>query len=83
MANNTAPDSWEQQDDCRDNNTPNQDKSMENKFSTLNVNAAEFIPSFCINSTPQISPAMEVDGEKMDEDNPDSEVPVEEQLGKC
>lgn len=52
MANTVAPDSWEQQADSGDT-TAAQDKSIESKFSTLNVNAAEFVPSFCINSTPQ------------------------------
>ena len=52
MANNVAPDSWEQQADNADTNA-SQDKSIESKFSTLNVNAAEFVPSFCINSTTQ------------------------------
>lgn len=54
MANSVAPDSWEQQADSGDT-TAAQDKSLESKFSTLNVNAAEFVPSFCINSTPQNS----------------------------
>lgn len=52
MANSIAPDSWEQQADNGDSATT-QDKSIESKFSTLNVNAAEFVPSFCINSTTQ------------------------------
>ena len=52
MANSVAPDSWEQQADCGDTNSSKQEKSsVENKFSTLNVNAAEFVPSFCVNST--------------------------------
>lgn len=54
MANSVAPDSWEQQADNGDI-APPQDKSIESKFSTLNVNAAEFVPSFCINSSPQNS----------------------------
>lgn len=54
MANSVAPDSWEQQADNGDIGPP-QDKSIESKFSTLNVNAAEFVPSFCINSSPQNS----------------------------
>ncbi|KAG5319434.1 ERF3A factor, partial [Pseudoatta argentina] len=56
MANSIAPDSWEQQADTNgDIVSPptSQDKSIESKFSTLNVNAAEFVPSFCINSSPQ------------------------------
>lgn len=45
MANNAAPDSWEQQADvgAQDSSDP---KDMSAKFSTLNVNAAEFVPSF-------------------------------------
>ncbi|KAI4480076.1 hypothetical protein M0804_010437 [Polistes exclamans] len=54
MANSIAPDSWEQQADNGDI-APAQDKSIESKFSTLNVNAAEFVPSFCINSSTQNS----------------------------
>lgn len=54
MANSVAPDSWEQQADLDAGLDP---KSVESKFSTLNVNAAEFVPSFCINtpSAPQQS----------------------------
>lgn len=45
MANNGAPDSWEQQADSgAGDNTESKDVST--KFSTLNVNAAEFVPSF-------------------------------------
>lgn len=45
MANNVAPDSWETQADTApgDASDPN---DMSAKFSTLNVNAAEFVPSF-------------------------------------
>lgn len=52
MANSVAPDSWEQQADNCDTNTTDS-KFLEGKFSTLNVNAAEFVPSFCINSVPE------------------------------
>ncbi|KAG8040629.1 hypothetical protein G9C98_002625 [Cotesia typhae] len=50
MANSVAPDSWEQQADSADTTADN--TFIEGKFSTLNVNAAEFVPSFCINSLP-------------------------------
>ncbi|RZF35437.1 hypothetical protein LSTR_LSTR006981 [Laodelphax striatellus] len=49
MANNGPPDSWEQQADAAaDDNAESNDMSA--KFFTLNVNAAEFVPSF--NFTP-------------------------------
>lgn len=51
MANSVAPDSWEQQADSADTTADN--NFIEGKFSTLNVNAAEFVPSFCINSVSQ------------------------------
>lgn len=51
MANSVAPDSWEQQADSAD--TTADSPFVEGKFSTLNVNAAEFVPSFCINSVSQ------------------------------
>lgn len=54
MANSVAPDSWEQQADSADTTADN--TFIEGKFSTLNVNAAEFVPSFCINSLPQSNP---------------------------
>lgn len=64
MANSIAPDSWEQQADSNGDIVgppPAQDKSIESKFSTLNVNAAEFVPSFCINSSPQSNTATAAD----------------------
>lgn len=45
MSNVGAPDSWEQEADA----TPAENtdsKEISTKFSTLNVNAAEFVPSF-------------------------------------
>lgn len=45
MSNNGAPDSWEMQADATTGDTSDT-KEMSAKFSTLNVNAAEFVPSF-------------------------------------
>lgn len=45
MSNNGAPDSWEQQADATTGDSSDT-KDMSAKFSTLNVNAAEFVPSF-------------------------------------
>ncbi|XP_014288587.1 eukaryotic peptide chain release factor GTP-binding subunit ERF3A isoform X2 [Halyomorpha halys] len=49
MANNGAPDSWEQQADVGTGDN-SESKDMSAKFSTLNVNAAEFVPSFTYTS---------------------------------
>lgn len=49
MANVGAPDSWEQQADSDTGNTA-ASNDMSTKFSTLNVNAMEFVPSFCVKS---------------------------------
>ena len=47
MSNNTAPDSWESQaDSTSTNNSPSHNADVTAKFSTLNVNAVEFVPSF-------------------------------------
>ncbi|XP_008197362.1 eukaryotic peptide chain release factor GTP-binding subunit ERF3A isoform X1 [Tribolium castaneum] len=47
MSNNTAPDSWESQADSASPNTsPSHNADVTAKFSTLNVNAVEFVPSF-------------------------------------
>ncbi|CAG9857188.1 unnamed protein product [Phyllotreta striolata] len=47
MSNNTAPDSWESQaDSTSTNNSPQHTTNMTAQFSTLNVNAVEFVPSF-------------------------------------
>lgn len=47
MSNNTAPDNWESQADSNSaNNSPDQNADVTAKFSTLNVNAVEFVPSF-------------------------------------
>lgn len=45
MANNGAPDSWETQADSASGEVTDPN-DMSAKFSTLNVNAAEFVPSF-------------------------------------
>ncbi|XP_069697469.1 eukaryotic peptide chain release factor GTP-binding subunit ERF3A isoform X1 [Periplaneta americana] len=45
MANNGAPDSWEQQADSSAGE-PGESPDLSGRFSTLNVNAAEFVPSF-------------------------------------
>jgi hypothetical protein len=45
MANNGAPDSWEQQADSGAGE-PGESPDLSGKFSTLNVNAADFVPSF-------------------------------------
>lgn len=53
--NNAAPDSWESQADSTSaNNSPTQTADVTAKFSTLNVNAVEFVPSFAM-------PTVEVD----------------------
>ncbi|XP_046660139.1 eukaryotic peptide chain release factor GTP-binding subunit ERF3A [Homalodisca vitripennis] len=58
MANNVAPDSWETQADAAPGDAPDPN-DMSAKFSTLNVNAAEFVPSFSFipsqtDSNPQV-----------------------------
>lgn len=52
MSNNTAPDSWEQQlDSGPSENSPMDSADVTAKFSTLNVNAVEFVPSFGVKTT--------------------------------
>lgn len=54
MSNNTAPDSWESQADSpQSNNSPSHTADVTAKFSTLNVNAVEFVPSFAKSPQPQ------------------------------
>lgn len=49
MSNNNAPDSWESQADSNSaNSSPSHNADVTAKFSTLNVNAVEFVPSFAI-----------------------------------
>lgn len=53
MSNNTAPDNWESQADAAStDNSPDQNTDVTAKFSTLNVNAVEFVPSFSFSKSP-------------------------------
>lgn len=47
MSNNGAPDSWESQADVISEQGAQDSDDVNTKFSTLNVNATEFVPSFC------------------------------------
>lgn len=47
MSNNGAPDSWESQADVLGEQGAKDSNDVSTKFSTLNVNAVEFVPSFC------------------------------------
>lgn len=47
MSNNGAPDSWESQADVISEQGAKDSDDVSAKFSTLNVNAMEFVPSFC------------------------------------
>ncbi|XP_047107030.1 eukaryotic peptide chain release factor GTP-binding subunit ERF3A [Schistocerca piceifrons] len=68
MANNGAPDSWEQQADVGGGDS-SQSSDLSAKISTLNVNAAEFVPSFLPQQTEPIS-------KKESPDSVDGQVPV-------
>ncbi|KAL0279678.1 UNVERIFIED_CONTAM: hypothetical protein PYX00_001182 [Menopon gallinae] len=50
MSNNVAPDSWETQADSSPVEQDGDSNELSAKFSTLNVNAAEFVPSFSFTS---------------------------------
>lgn len=52
MSNNGAPECWEMQADSGsgDQSSPQDPNDLSAKFSTLNVNAMEFVPSFCLPS---------------------------------
>lgn len=50
MSNNVAPDSWETQADASPVEENKDSGELSAKFSTLNVNAAEFVPSFSFSS---------------------------------
>lgn len=50
MSNNGAPDSWESQADVIGEQGAKDSNDVSTKFSTLNVNAVEFVPSFCMPS---------------------------------
>ncbi|XP_050671238.1 eukaryotic peptide chain release factor GTP-binding subunit ERF3A isoform X2 [Leptidea sinapis] len=52
MSNNGAPDSWESQAEVAEQGAKDSN-DVSTKFSTLNVNAVEFVPTFCI--SPQSS----------------------------
>uniref|UniRef100_A0A6P7GR58 Eukaryotic peptide chain release factor GTP-binding subunit n=1 Tax=Diabrotica virgifera virgifera TaxID=50390 RepID=A0A6P7GR58_DIAVI len=55
MSNNTAPDSWESQaDSTSTNNSPQHTADVTATFSTLNVNAVEFVPSFSFSKGPEV-----------------------------
>ncbi|XP_057655678.1 eukaryotic peptide chain release factor GTP-binding subunit ERF3A [Diorhabda carinulata] len=55
MSNNTAPDSWESQADTSStNNSPQHTADVTAHFSTLNVNAVEFVPSFSFGKAPEV-----------------------------
>ncbi|XP_028146280.2 eukaryotic peptide chain release factor GTP-binding subunit ERF3A [Diabrotica virgifera virgifera] len=55
MSNNTAPDSWESQaDSTSTNNSPQHTADVTATFSTLNVNAVEFVPSFSFSKAPEV-----------------------------
>lgn len=47
MSNNGAPDSWESDADVIGEQGAKDSNDVSKKFSTLNVNAVEFVPSFC------------------------------------
>ncbi|XP_050298359.1 eukaryotic peptide chain release factor GTP-binding subunit ERF3A [Anthonomus grandis grandis] len=51
MSHSNAPDSWESQADSNSSNSsPSHATDVATKFSTLNVNAVEFVPSFSFGS---------------------------------
>ncbi|XP_074040731.1 eukaryotic translation release factor 3 isoform X1 [Leptinotarsa decemlineata] len=55
MSNNNAPDSWESQADSTSiNNSPQHNTDVTASFSTLNVNAVEFVPSFSFGKSPEV-----------------------------
>lgn len=72
MSNNTAPDSWESQaDSASETNSPTKTADVTAKFSTLNVNAVEFVPSFAKpTGIEQNSSTKEEDEENSSEDSP-------------
>nr|CAD7396562.1 unnamed protein product [Timema cristinae] len=74
MANNGAPDSWEQQADSGAGDS-GESSDLSGKFSTLNVNAAEFVPSFLPR---QAEPLPNSDSPE----STDSQVPVTNDAGK-
>ncbi|XP_021931992.1 eukaryotic peptide chain release factor GTP-binding subunit ERF3A isoform X3 [Zootermopsis nevadensis] len=75
MANNGAPDSWEQQADSGVAE-PGESLDLSGKFSTLNVNAAEFVPSFLPRQA-ELVPKTE------SPESPDEQVPVTNDEACC
>ncbi|KAK9888240.1 hypothetical protein WA026_000505 [Henosepilachna vigintioctopunctata] len=74
MSNNAAPDSWETQADSMSaNNSPSKDTDVTPKFSTLNVNAVEFVPSFSFAKSP--TEAQDVSPVKTSEGNQELRIP--------
>lgn len=73
MSSNTAPDNWESQADSTSaNNSPTQTADVTAKFSTLNVNAVEFVPSFAKPAAgiEQNSPTKSEDSENSENHSP-------------
>lgn len=56
MSNNGAPDSWESQAEVVGEKGANDNEISPKKISTLNVNAVEFVPSFCTQPSQDESP---------------------------
>lgn len=69
--NNGAPDSWEQQAETNESSVDENSADVSGKFSTLNVNAAEFVPSF-------LSPSPKATTESLSEEtsSPEQDLPV-------
>lgn len=68
MSNSTAPDSWEQQADAGigADNSPLDSADVTAKFSTLNVNAVEFVPSFGVKTAQSADHTSPVKSEESD-----------------
>lgn len=76
MSNTATPDSWETQADLSPSNENSNDPTA--KFSTLNVNAAEFVPSFSFSSPNEGESKVE-----NDQESPvDGTSPAQEMSGK-
>ena len=67
--NNGAPDSWEQQAETNDSSVDENSADVSGKFSTLNVNAAEFVPSF-------LSPKTTTESLSEETSSPEQDLPV-------
>lgn len=70
MSNNTAPDSWESQADTSANNSPQHTAEVTAQFSTLNVNAVEFVPSFSFGKIEKTSPSQTPSSNTSPQHNP-------------